>query len=75
MARQLDDRTAVAQVMVRTAMAAHMLSDWRTSLARARQCVALADSVGDPALRVTALSWLAADFWRKLDAGELAAIE
>jgi class 3 adenylate cyclase len=68
MARQLDDRDAVAHVMVRTGMAAHMISDWRTSLARARQSVALANEVADPALRVTALSWLTSSL---VVAGEL----
>jgi class 3 adenylate cyclase len=72
MTRRLDDPRAVARVMVRTSMAAHMLTGWETSLARARHSARLADEVGDPALRITAMSWLSSS---QVVAGQLAAAE
>jgi hypothetical protein len=60
MTRHLTDSRAVARVMVRTGMAAHMLTGWETSLARASRSTRLAEQVGDPALRTTAMSWLSA---------------
>jgi tetratricopeptide (TPR) repeat protein len=59
-AQRLADPRTAARVLVRTGMAAHMLGGGRAALARAERNCRLADQVGDPALRVTALSWLSA---------------
>jgi class 3 adenylate cyclase len=72
MARHLDDRAAMARVMIRTSMASHMLGSWRSTLERAERNVSLAREVGDPALQTTALSWLAAS---QIVAGELTQAE
>ena len=72
MTRRLNDSRAVARVMVRTGMAAHMLTGWENSLSRARHSARLADEVGDPALRITAMSWLSSS---QIVAGQLSAAE